>query len=334
MPTITDIARETGLSIASVSNALNGKGRVSAKNRRLVIDTALRMGYDMGRVRGAERRRSVCVMLEHIASTFCYRIAQGISHAADPGYAVTFADLNVLDGGGPPDPDAGSMRRLLEQRVAQLDPSTVGVIYVSQYPRDLTGIMPKLSIPVVYAYGYAKGAPCVNTDDQQGAYDAVAHLIGEGRRRIAMISGPIDSMPMTKRFSGYQRALIDARIPVDLSLVRLGDWDVGRSSARMDELLALKERPDGIFCQSDHIAVGVMRAIRAAGLRVPGDIAVVGFDDNEFAALLDPPLTTVRQPLAQIGEKAFALLKGILEDREQDETDVLLKAELIRRASS
>ena len=335
MPTINDIARETGLSIASVSNALNGKGRVSDEKRRLIIETAQRMGYDLGRVRGAEGRKSICVMLEHLSVGFCHNIAESIERAAaQNGYRVSYLNLDILAKDQNPDPDAEHMKALLSRRSAQLDASALGVIYVSQYPRDLTGLLPKLGVPVVYAYGYAKGAPCVNTDDQLGAYMAVRHLTERGRRRIAMISGPINSIPMTKRFSGYQRALIEAKLPVDLELVRVGTWEADQSAMYMRELLAMENRPDGIFCQSDSIAVGVLRAVKEAGLRVPEDISVVGFDDSVFSSLLDPPLSTVAQPTAQIGRRAFAILQNILEKREQGEMDVLLAPKLIPRGTS
>lgn len=162
------------------------------------------------------------------------------------------------------------MRRQLERLLPQLDAATLGAIYISQYPRDVTGIMPTLPFPVVYAYCYTNdGAASVNTDDQQGAYIATQHLLSLGKRRIAMLSGPINSIPMTKRFSGYQRALIDAGMAVDLRLVKTGDWDIGHSCDIAAELLRLDPAPDGIFCQSDHIALGVCRAIAGAGLRIP-----------------------------------------------------------------
>ncbi len=174
----------------------------------------------------------------------------------------------------------------------------------------------------------------MNTDDQQGAYIAVQQLVSLKKQRIAMISGPINSIPMTKRMSGYQRALIDAGLPVDLRMVVTGDWDIERSCERMAKLLLLDPRPDGVFCQSDHIALGVCRAIRRAGLRIPEDIAVVGFDNHEFASFVSPSLTTIDQPLEQIGRTAFTQLKKMV-DREEIETrNILLKARLIRRESA
>ena len=149
-----------------------------------------------------------------------------------------------------------------------------------------------------------------------------------------MVSGPINSIPMTKRFSGYQRALIDAGMSLDLGLVKLGDWDIRHSCDIMMELLRENPRIDGVFCQSDHIALGVCKAIRQAGKSIPGDIAVVGFDNYDFASFVSPSLTTIDQPLEKIGRVAFSQLKKIV-DREEIETrSVLLDARLIRRESA
>ena len=195
--------------------------------------------------------------------------------------------------------------------------------------------MPPLPFPVVYAYCYTNdNAPSVNTDDQQGAYIAVRHLLGLGKQRIAMMSGPINSIPMTKRFSGYQRALIDAGMSVDLRMVRLGDWDIGHSRDHMRELLEQGLQPDGVFCQSDHIALGVCQAIRDAGLRIPQDIAVVGFDNYDFARFVSPALSTIDQPLEQIGGVAFAQLQRMIDGQAIRDRSVLLEAKLVTRHSA
>ena len=243
-------------------------------------------------------------------------------------------NLDILHDGDY-NPPVMFVRKKLERMLPQIDAATLGAIYVSQYPRDVTGIVPVLPYPVVYTYCYTNdGAPSVNTDDQQGAYIAVQHLLSLGKRRIAMISGPINSIPMTKRFSGYQRALIDADMSIDLRMVRIGDWDIQHSCDSMTEMLRVCPDIDGVFCQSDHIALGVCRAIAQAGLSIPGDIAVVGFDDYDFAAFVSPTLTTVHQPLEEIGGAAFSQLRKVIEKREIGTRSLLLDARLILRQSA
>ena len=336
MVTISDIARELGLSTATVSNALSGKGRVSDVKRKQIIEAATRLGYDFKRIRVAQPRRNIAVIVETLSVIFCTKIAEGLWRAAEAGgYQVKLYNLDILRGNEDFNPSRDQMREKLERLLPQVDPSTLGVVYISQYPRDVTGIMPPLPCPVVYAYCYTSdGAVSVNTNDQQGAYIATRHLLSIGKRRIAMISGPINSIPMTKRFSGYQRALIDAGMAVDLNMVKVGDWDIQHSCDIATELLELDPAPDGIFCQSDHIALGVCRAIRLAGLSIPRDIAVVGFDNYDFASFLSPSLTTIDQPLEMIGRTSFAQLQRIIEKRELEMRSILLDARLIVRNSA
>lgn len=333
MITINDIARELGLSTATISNALSGKGRVSANRRREILDAAKRMGYDFNRVRVNPPQKTLAVFVETLSVFFCTKIAEGVIRAAnDSGFQTRLFDLDISDDYNPP---CERVRGRIEQFMPQLDATTSGAVYISQYPRDVTGVVPALSIPIVYAYCYTNdGAPSVNTDDQQGAYIAVRHLLGLGKQRIAMMSGPINSIPMTKRFSGYQRALIDAGMSVDLRMVRLGDWDIGHSRDHMRELLEQGLQPDGVFCQSDHIALGVCQAIRDAGLRIPQDIAVVGFDNYDFARFVSPALSTIDQPLEQIGGVAFAQLQRMIDGQAIRDRSVLLEAKLVTRHSA
>ena len=334
--TIYDIAQKLGLSTATVSNALSGKGRVSEAKRKYIIDTATEMGYDFARIRTAAPRRTIAVIVETMSVFFCIKIAEGICRAAElEGYSVNLYNLDVLYPVNDINPPREKLYEKLGRILARFDATTVGAIYVSQYPRDVTGVMPPLPCPVVYAYCYTNdGAPSVNTDDQQGAYIAVQHLVNLGKTHIAMVSGPINSIPMTKRFSGYQRALIDAGMSVDLKLVKLGDWDIGHSCDVMAELIRENPGIDGVFCQSDHIALGVCQAIRNAGRRIPQDIAVVGFDNYDFAALVSPALSTIDQPLDEIGRTAFSRIREITEKQNNEDNKILLNARLIVRQSA
>ncbi len=336
MITINDIAQALGLSTATVSNALSGKGRVSETNRQAVIDKAKEMGYDFGRLRLSPQRKTVAVFSESLSVPFCYKITEGITRAAEQaGYRSVLYNLDLMYESDDFNPPRERVRARMEDLLRFADRGIAGAVYVSQYPRDVTGVMPVVPYPVVYAYCYTNdGAPCVNTNDQQGAYIAVRELISCGKKRIAMISGPINSIPMMKRLSGYQRALIDSGLPVDLRMVVTGDWDIGRSCERMTKLLQLDPPPDGVFCQSDHIALGVCRAIQEAGLSIPGDLAVVGFDNYDFTSFVSPSLTTVDQPLEKIGRVAFSQLRKTIDREEIGMRSILLDAELIRRAST
>lgn len=334
--TIADIAGKLGLSTATVSNALSGKGRVSEAKRKQIIDTAKAMGYDFNRIRTVSPRRTIAVFVETLSIFFCVKITEGICRAAEfNGYQVALYNLDILYPVNDINPPREKISDKLKQIIDQFDSTTVGAIYVSQYPRDVTGIMPPIPCPIVYAYCYTNdGAPSVNTDDQQGAYIAVQHLINLNKSSIAMVSGPINSVPMTKRFSGYQRALIDAGMSLDLEKVKLGDWDIRHSCEIMMELLRENPGIDGVFCQSDHIALGVCRAIRNAGKRIPRDIAVIGFDNYDFAALVSPTLSSIDQPLDEIGREAFSQLHRLVEKQDIKVNNILLEARLVVRESA
>ena len=249
MITINDIAQTLNLSTATVSNALTGKGRVSEANRQAIIDKANEMGYDFGRLRLTPQRKTVAVFMESLAIPFCCKIAEGVSRAAEyAGYRAVLYNLDLLYENDDYNPPRERVRVKMEEILRHVDGGIIGAVYISQYPRDVTGVIPVVPFPVIYAYCYTNdGAPSVNTDDQQGAYIAVQQLISLRKKRIAMISGPINSIPMTKRLSGYQRALIDAGLPVDLRMVVTGDWDIERSCERMTKLLQLDPPPDGVF---------------------------------------------------------------------------------------
>ncbi len=337
MTTISDIARETGFSTATVSNALTGKGRVNESRRKEIVRTAREMGYDFSRIRTGAQRRNVAVIIEQIGVPFCDQIVQGLcSEAAANDLAPTLYNLNLLtQSGWKQNPPADLVTAEERKVLSRTEASCIGMIYVSQYTRDLGNLLPVLPYPVICAYSYTSGrTPSVNYDDQQGAFLAVSYLTSIGRRHIAMISGLVDSIPMTKRFAGYQRALIQAGLTFSPSDVRVGSWTTESGEKEMEALLARPDRPDAVFCQNDYIAIGAMRAVRKAGLRVPEDIAITGFDNVDAAGLVDPALTTVAPPYVEIGRESIRKLVRILNKTDDGNSSIKLPCTLIRRGSA
>lgn len=337
MTTITDIARALNLSTATVSNALTGKGRISEVKRKNIITTAQEMGYDFNRIRAHKQVKKICVLIEHVGVVFADSILEGICSAADElDYTVVTYNMNLMaKTSWDMNPSAETVREIAQRCIDKLDASALGLIYVSQYPRDITGVLPRLPFPVVYAYAYAnEPIPCVNYNDQQGAFIATDHLISLGRKRVAMISGHINSIPMTKRFTGYQRALIQSSLAFDIGLVRIGHWSSASGKEAMQDLLSMPQPPDAVFCQSDHIAMGAIAAIREAGMRVPEDVAIVGFDNMEFGWWCQPSLSTIAPPCIEIGQQSFGKLVSILDNRDNGEMSVKLDCKLIKREST
>ena len=336
--TLTEIAERAGVSVATVSNALSGKGRMRDDLRRRIVQFAREMGYDMSREHGMSATApKIAILAEQLGIDFCSIIIEGISIAAiERKCHVAIYNMELLRNDPRNcNPDktyaSGEIRRVLEQ----IGGSTYGMIYVSQFPRNIDGLLPSLPFPVVYTYCYSSGSSvCINYNDKQGALLATRHLLNQGCRHIAMISGQINSIPMIRRFSGYQQALVEAGMEIDLSLVRTGEWSSIRAYNDMKDLLCAKVRPDGVFCQSDQIALGAIRAIREQGLRIPEDIAIIGFDDMAIALASDPPLSSIATPCREIGMQACNILLDILSGKHPENNNILLDCTLLPRKSS
>ncbi len=337
MVTIADIACQTGYSTATVSNALTGKGRVSEDRRKEIRAAAEAMGYDYSRIRAGQSRKSIAVVIEQVGVCFCDRITQGVCQAAEEkGFSTTLYNLNLLiQTDWKQNPPQGLVKAEFRKVLNRLDASCLGLIYVSQYTRDVSGLFTALSVPVVCTYAYTSdGIPSINYDDQHGAYLATSRLASIGRRQIAMISGFVDSIPVTKRFAGYQRALIDAGLIFSPDYIKIGDWTPESGESEMEKLLAQSPRPDAVFCQNDWMAVGAMRAVKKAGLRIPEDIAIAGFDNTDVSEATDPPLTTVAPPHTEIGREAVAMLAQILNKSIGGKENTRLPCGLILRGTA
>jgi DNA-binding LacI/PurR family transcriptional regulator len=175
--------------------------------------------------------------------------------------------------------------------------------------------------------------PCVDVDNKAGAYQAVTHLIGLGHQRIGFVSNaPLSYAGAQDRFAGYRQALTEHDLPLDDDLVRTAAFLPETGQAAMEELLALPERPTAVFAASDVVAIGVMGAIQAAGFKIPGDVAVVGFDDIFLAAHTQPPLTTVRVPAYGLGWTSAEVLIALIEG-DEEVSAVTLETELVIRNS-
>jgi LacI family transcriptional regulator len=180
------------------------------------------------------------------------------------------------------------------------------------------------------------GLPFVDVDNVGGALLATQHLITLGHRRIAFISNANAAYTASaQRLAGYQKALTDAGLPCDEALIRYGDFTAASGEAAMSDLLATaRPHPTAVFVASDTVAIGALKAIRTAGLLVPGDIALAGFDDVPLSELIDPPLTTVRLPAYGLGWGAADMLIRLINHDVIHEPNVLLETELVVRKSS
>jgi LacI family transcriptional regulator, repressor for deo operon, udp, cdd, tsx, nupC, and nupG len=190
--------------------------------------------------------------------------------------------------------------------------------------------------PTVLACEHIPGLalPTVRIDNYGAAGAAMRHLAGLGHRRIGHLAGPLDRVISVDRLRGYRDAVTALGLDADPALVAYGDFTLHAGIDGMAGLLALATPPTAVFAASDEMAIGAIRAIGRAGLKVPDDISVVGFDDILFAAAIEPPLTTIAQPRREIGRRAMRMLAGLLEGRPGPGDDVVLPAPLVVRRST
>ncbi|HEX9038583.1 MAG TPA: LacI family DNA-binding transcriptional regulator [Ktedonobacterales bacterium] len=302
--TINDIARLAGVSKATVSRVINQKPDVDPETRARILRIMDEQGFTpsiaaAGLAGG--RTRLIGVLIPSLTWPLMPEIMRGIGEIVEQSayelvvYSVSHEHdrSSVID-------------RILAAKLNE------GLLAV--YPGQATSYLSKLhesGYPVVMLDDQVEptgATPWVGADNRLGAYSAVRHLLSLGHRRIGHIKGRAGYLCSDDRYLGYCDALAEAGIPLDPSLVVQGDFLVSGGETCAHELFALSERPTAIFAASDDMASGVLRAAESAGLRVPHDVALVGFDDTMPASFMRPTLTTVRQPFFEMGKRATTLL--------------------------
>jgi len=307
-PTIKDIAQLAGVSKTTVSRVLNQKPDVDPATRERILQIIAEQRFvpsvtAAGLAGG--RSRVIGVLVPSLVWPFMPEIVQGVAEVVEQSaYEMVLYSLS-------PQTDRGAaLERILDIRLI------AGLVAV--LPGQLAGRLEDLHLngfPVVTLddQGQPTSAPWVGADNRAGAYRAVRYLLDLGYRHIAHIKGPVDYQCSQDRYQGYCQALSEAGLALDPALVFQGDFEEQRGRAGAQALFALTERPDAIFAANDHTAWGVLEEALAVGLRVPGDVALVGFDDMPPSAHKRPPLTTVMQPFQAMGQRAAGLLLRLLE---------------------
>jgi LacI family transcriptional regulator len=328
--TIREIAEFAGVSIATVSRVVNGSGYVSEKTRTAVESVIREHRYTANRsARGLSAGRTglVGVTLPRIHPAYFSVITAGVAEA-----------LYELD-----------MRIVLAPTLHEHD-REVGLLERLMHGTTDGGllVLPEESgseLRTLMTYGYRfvvvdprlridEGVPTVAAAHSSGADQATRYLLGLGHRRIAAITGAGDMMATEERLRGYRAALAAAGVAPDPAIVIESNWEVDGGREAGAALLQLADPPTAIFAFNDPLAIGAMQAVLARGLRVPEDVSIVGFDDTAECELVTPALTTVRQPLAEMGRMGVSLLMRLLENRSFEALHVELATALIVRAST
>jgi len=331
--TLEEVAQAAGVSRATVSRVVNGSPKVSPDVRRAVEREIARLGYVPNRAaRSLVTRRSDSVGVVITEPTarlfvdpFFPRLLRGIS-----GELGT-RDLQLVLLMPEPGRDAARAEAYLSG--GHVD----GVLLVSLHGDDpLPRRLSNQGIPLVVGGRPLRGSSVqfVDIDNRGGARAAVAHLAGLGRRVIATIAGPRDMGAGIDRLAGYRDGLEEVGLAGGADLQAEADFSHDGGMTAMAGLLAARPDIDAVFAASDLMAAGALQALRAAGRRIPDDVAVVGFDDSPLAATTEPPLTSVRQPIEEMGREMVRLLIESMERTDPIPRHVVLGTELVRRASS
>lgn len=327
--TVKDIARLAGVSTATVSRVINDDPRVREKTRQKVKKITDELGYRRSRLaRGlvTKKTSTIGVVLSDITNPFYSEIARGMQDEARKlGYMVIFGSTD-----NKPDVQREYINLFREQRVD-------GIIFasVSLHDPDVEALL-KEHVPVMLVNRRmdTMRTDCVVVDNVKGAYMATEHLINLGHRRIGFICGPLNYSTAVDRLRGYKNALGRYGVREDSKLIKPGDFQRESGYRALKEFLQMRNSPTAVFASNDFMALGALEAASESGVRIPEDVALVGFDDATIASFKFVNLTTVAQRIFEMGTKSIQLLKRKLEKPEKwVPQEICLEPKLIVRGS-
>jgi len=325
---IKEVAKAAGVSASTVSRALTGKIPVSEDARIRVMAAVEKMNYQPNAfaqgLKGG-RIQTIGLVIPNVRSLVFPAAIRGIEDTAGQhGYTVVLCNT---------DENIEKERFYIENLRRRL---IDGFIFSTARPgHEYLLDLPSEGVPVVFMIRQlGKAINTVVLDNEGGAYEAIRYMLSRGLKNIALINGSLDLPLYRHRYEGYLRALQEAGAaePADMVVHGISGWDDGYQV--MKELLDKGHRPDAVFATSDPKAMGIIRAIRDIGLRVPQDISVMGFDNLDFSSQIDPPLTTVAQPFYEMGVRACRRLIQMIEKGQNSRPKVeILSAQLVVRKS-
>ncbi|HSS36662.1 MAG TPA: LacI family DNA-binding transcriptional regulator [Patescibacteria group bacterium] len=325
-PTIALIAREAGVSVPTVSKVINGRSDVALETRRRVEAIIAERGYH--RLGRSTRRAPLLELVFHeLESEWALELVMGVEQVAREHHlAVVITEMHGRRTLG-----RGWLEGVLDRR-------PTGVIAVfSDLSESMRAQLRTRDIPFVVVDPTGEpmhDTPSVGATNWNGGLAATRHLLAQGHRRVGVITGPREILCSRARLDGYRAAMDAAGVAVDPELIRYGDFHVESGVQHSRAMLSLADPPTAIFAGNDLMALGVYQAAREARLHIPEDLSVVGFDDLPVAEWVGPPLTTVRQPLAEMAVSAARLVLSLAAGDRPTQTRVELATELVVREST
>lgn len=328
--TIYDVARVAGVSMATVSRVVNGNPNVKPTTRKKVLEAIETLGYRPNAVaRGlaSKRTTTVGVVIPDISNIFFAELARGIEDIA------TMYKYNIIlcNSDQNKDKEIHLINTLLEKQVD-------GIVFMGgQITEEHVLEFKRSPVPIVLSATVdpKKEFPSVNINYQEAAYDAVKFLISNGHTKIGMLTGSLeDPVNGYQKYLGFRKAIEEAKIPFNEDYVVVGDYTYDSGIEAMENFLSLDERPTAIFAGTDEMALGIIHGAQDRGIHVPNDIEVVGFDNTRLAAMVRPTLTTVVQPMYDIGAVSMRLLTKYMNKEDVSDEVVVLPHRIEFRQST
>lgn len=327
--TVKEVAQAAGVSQATAARALGGYGYVSPRARRVIEEAAQVLGYRphaVAQALASNVTHTVGLVVSDIENPFFAAVARGLSDVLEAeGYTILLANS---------DEDLEREERLVETfRARRVDGLVVAPSVASSLPHlaDLV----QARVPLVLFDRPVRGlkVDVVMVDNKRGAQTAVEHLVTLGHRRIGIVSDQPEIASSAERIAGYRSALEATGLPLDERLIAITGSSQADGYRAARALLDSRRRPTGVFTANNMMSVGTLLALRDLGLRVPRDLALVGFDDLEWTTLIEPPLTVVRQPVSEIGRRAGERLLARMRGDESPPRRIRLQTEFVIRGS-
>ena len=324
------IAEKAGVSTATVSRVLNDYPGVREKTKKKVMKVTSQLNYEVDGIARSLRQKKtykIGVIVGNVLSQFYSILAKSIEDVANRyGYSMI-----LCNGDDNPEKELKYLKVLRSSRVDGI------IIAPTGRNADYINNLMQSNIKVVLADRLIDGVDCdaVVVDNEKGAYTAVKYLIDNGYKKIAIIDGFIDRTTGKERLNGYLRALSDNNIPRNDDFIKIRDFKKRSGIILAEELFKNKNKPEAIFVANLDLTLGVIISIKNMGLKIPDDIAIIGFDDSDWAQILEPPLTTISQPVYDLGATAAEMLIKNIENNniKKDKLIVTLNTKLIERGS-
>jgi LacI family transcriptional regulator len=328
--TMRDVAQEAGVSIKTVSRVVNQQGELKDETRTRVLAAIDKLGYRPSKVARAlvtSRTDTIGLLIGDIANPYFSEVARGVLDIAQEcGYDVFLCNTD-----GKPLTEKRALYSLIDHNIDG------AVIFPTWKNKDWIPKFAQLSCPLVLVNSRTEpqpGVSLVRTNMMRGAKSAVQYLIDQGHQHIAMIVGEVNPMEKINRVCGYRETLEANGLLFRQDWVILGDPVIEHGFAAAQELLSNFLEITAIFCYNDLLAMGAVQGCKALGLKIPRDIAILGFDNVSFSALVDPPLTTVHVDKYEIGRRSASLLLQMLKEPDQEFPVQYVDTELVVRESA